>query len=589
MSVGRAALTVGGLTALSRVAGFARDLLIAAALGAGPVADAFFVSLKLANFLRRLFAEGAFAAAFVPLYGRLRAAEGPAAAARFAGEALAVLALVLAGVVVLGELAMPWLVRGLATGFAPGSLQYELAIDLGRITFPYLLLISLAALFASALQAGQRFAAAAFAPVLLNLALIAALLATRARGGDAAHALAWGVLAAGVLQLAWVAVAAWRTGLAPSLQAPRPSPEVRRLGRLVGPGLLGIGVVQLNLLVASWFATHLPPGTVSYLFYADRLVQLPLGIVGVALGTALLPALSRTVREGALSHEVLNRALELGLLLALPAAVGLALLAQPIVTVLFERGAFGPAASLATAQVLAALALGLPAQVLAKVLAPGFFAREDTATPVRVAAMRAGGERGRGHPAHAGAGPCRLGAGALAVELGERGRHGLAPCPPRPASARRSAAPPRRRPGRGRPGHGRRAARDGRPAGRAGADGAGAGDRRRRGRVPAGRLGRRRGRPRLLAPHLARLTMAARPCVKRVPATTRADSCRAAYSPASSRPRASTSATIWVRSATGCGCSRPTSASTAWSTSTRSPPCTRPRRCAPTPARRQRR
>ena len=385
MSVGRAALTVGGLTALSRVAGFARDLLIAAALGAGPVADAFFVSLKLANFLRRLFAEGAFAAAFVPLYGRLRAAEGPAAAARFAGEALAVLALVLAGVVVLGELAMPWLVRGLATGFAPGSLQYELAIDLGRITFPYLLLISLAALFASALQAGQRFAAAAFAPVLLNLVLIAALLATRARGGDAAHALAWGVLVAGVLQLAWVAVAAWRAGLAPSLQAPRPSPEVRRLGRLVGPGLLGIGVVQLNLLVASWFATHLPPGTVSYLFYADRLVQLPLGIVGVALGTALLPALSRTVREGALSHEVLNRALELGLLLALPAAVGLALLAQPIVTVLFERGAFGPAASLATAQVLAALALGLPAQVLAKVLAPGFFAREDTATPVRVA------------------------------------------------------------------------------------------------------------------------------------------------------------------------------------------------------------
>ena len=386
MSVGRAALTVGGLTTLSRVAGFARDLLMAAALGAGPVADAFFVSLKLANFLRRLFAEGAFAAAFVPLYARLRAGEGAAAAARFAGEALAVLALVLAGVVLLGELTMPWLVRGLATGFAPGSLRYTFAVDLGRITFPYLLLISLAALFASALQAGQRFAAAAFAPVLLNLVLIATLLATGARGADAAHALAWGVLVAGVLQLAWVAAAARRARLAPSLQAPRLSPELRRLGRLIGPGLLGIGVVQLNLLVASWFATHLPAGTVSYLFYADRLVQLPLGIVGVALGTALLPALSRTVRDGALSHEVLNRALELGLLLALPAAVGLAVLALPIVTVLFERGAFGPAASPATAQVLAALALGLPAQVLAKVLAPGFFAREDTATPVRVAA-----------------------------------------------------------------------------------------------------------------------------------------------------------------------------------------------------------
>ncbi len=390
MTVGRAALTVGGLTGLSRIAGFGRDLLIAAALGAGPVADAFFVSLKLANFLRRLFAEGAFAAAFVPLYARLRAQDGAITAGRFAGEALAALALVLAGVTVLGELLMPWLVRGLATGFAPGSQQYDLAVELGRITFPYLFLISLAALFASVLQAGQRFAAAALAPVLLNLVLIVILLATRATGEAAAHALAWGVLVAGVLQLAWVAAAARYAGLAPLLEPPRLSPEVRRLGRLIGPGMLGIGVLQLNLLVASWFATHLPAGTVSYLFYADRLVQLPLGIVGVALGTALLPALSRKARQGMVSRDVLNRALELGLLLGLPAAVGLAMLAQPIVTVLFERGAFGPAASLATAQVLAALALGLPAQVLAKVVAPGFFAFEDTATPVRVAVLALG-------------------------------------------------------------------------------------------------------------------------------------------------------------------------------------------------------
>lgn len=387
MSVGRAALTVGSLTALSRVAGLGRDLLIAAALGAGPVADAFFVSLKLANFLRRLFAEGAFAAAFVPLYARLRARGGAAAAAKFAGQTLAVLTPVLVGIVLLGLLLMPWLVRGLASGFAPGSLQYELAIDLGRITFPYLLLISLTALFASVLQASQHFAAAAFAPVLLNLVLVAALLTTHAEGARAAHVLAWGMLVAGVAQLVWLAVAAWRTGLAPSLQVPRLSPDLRRLGLLIGPGLLGIGVIQLNLLVASWFATHLPAGTVSHLFYADRLIQLPLGIVGVALATALLPALSRTVRQGALVHEALNRALELALLLALPAAVGLALLAQPIVTVLFQRGAFDPAASLATAQILAVLALGLPAQVLAKVLAPGFFACEDTATPVRVAAL----------------------------------------------------------------------------------------------------------------------------------------------------------------------------------------------------------
>jgi putative peptidoglycan lipid II flippase len=385
MSLGRATFTVGGFTALSRLAGFARDVLIAAALGAGPVADAFFVSLKLANFLRRLFAEGAFAAAFVPLFARLRAGDGDRAALRFASEALTVLALTLAGVVVLGELLMPLLVRALATGFAPGSLQFTLAVELGRITFPYLLSISMAALVSGMLQAGQRFAAAAFAPVLLNVVLIATLLSTRAEGAAAARMLAWGVTGAGVLQFAWVGLAAARAGLAPRFGIPSLSGPVRRLLALIGPGILGVGVVQINLLVSSWFATHLPAGTVAYLFYADRLVQLPLGIVGVALGTALLPALSVAAREGRLAQGVLNRAVELALLLALPAAVGLGLLAQPIIHVLFERGAFGPQATLATGQVLAALAPGLPAYVLIKVLAPGFYAREDTRTPVRVA------------------------------------------------------------------------------------------------------------------------------------------------------------------------------------------------------------
>ena len=303
------------------------------------------------------------------------------------GEALGVLALTLVAVVLLGELLMPWLVRVMAAGFAPGSLQFALSVELGRLTFPYLLFISLGALFSGLLQAGGRFAAAAFAPVLLNLILIAALLLTRAAGQEAARLLAWGVAGAGLVQLAWVGVAAVRAGLAPRLAAPRLSPAVRRLLALIGPGVLGIGVVQINLLVSSWFATHLPAGTVAYLFYADRLVQLPLGIVGVALGTALLPALSHAVREGNLAQGVLNRAVELALLLALPAAVGLFLLAQPIIHVLFERGAFGPAASLATGQVLAWLALGVPALVLGKVLAPGFYAREDTRTPVRVAAV----------------------------------------------------------------------------------------------------------------------------------------------------------------------------------------------------------
>lgn len=387
MSLGRATLTVGGFTALSRIAGFARDLLVAAALGAGPVTDAFFVSLKLANLLRRLFAEGAFGAAFVPLYTRLQADADTGAASRFAGEAMAVLGLALLPIVLLGELLMPWLVRVLATGFAPGSLQYDLSVALGRITFPYLLFISMAAMFSGVLQAGQRFAAAAFAPILLNLVLIVLLLASGAEGVAAARLLAWGVTSAGLLQLLWVAVATARAGLAPPLRWPRLSPQVRRLLRLMGPGALGIGVIQLNLLVGSWFATHLPPGTVSYLFYADRLVQLPLGLVGVALGTALLPALSRAALEGEAARAVLNRALELALLVGLPAAFGLGFLARPIVAVLFERGAFGAEASVATAEVLAGLALGLPGYVLAKVLAPGFYAREDTATPVWIAAI----------------------------------------------------------------------------------------------------------------------------------------------------------------------------------------------------------
>ena len=386
MSLGRATLTVGGLTALSRVAGFARDLLVAAALGAGPVADAFFVSLKLANFLRRLFAEGAFSAAFVPLFARIAEAEGRRQAARFAGQVLSVLALALAGVVLAGEILMPWLVRGLATGFEPDSVRFTLSVELGRLTFPYLFFISLAALLSGVLQAGHRFAAAAFAPVLLNAVLIAVLLLSGAKGGPAARLLAWGVAAAGALQLAWVAVAAARAGLMPRPTAPRLPPPVRRLLALIGPGVLGIGVVQANLLVGSWFATHLPAGTVAYLFYADRLVQLPLGIVGVALGTALLPALSQAERQGQVAHGMLNRAIELALLLGLPAAVGLGVLAEPIIRMLFERGAFGGEATLATSQVLAGLALGLPAYVLAKVLAPAFYAREDTRAPVRVAA-----------------------------------------------------------------------------------------------------------------------------------------------------------------------------------------------------------
>lgn len=390
MSLIRAAFTVGALTLASRLLGFLRDLLIAAVLGAGVAADAFFVAFKLANMLRRLFAEGAFNAGFVPLFARTLEQEGSERARAFACHAFAVMLAILLAVVALAELSMPWLVRVLATGFAPGSERYLLAVELARLTFPYLMLISLAALVGGVLNSVGRFAAAAFAPILLNLALVAALGLAIALRASAAHALAWGVLVAGVAQLGLLLAVAARLGwpLRPRWPSPADRPRLVRLWRLVLPGAAGAGVYQLNLVVDTWFASHLPTGAVSYLFYADRLVQLPLGLIGAALGTALLPLLARQLRGGrdeAARHNF-DRALELALLASLPAAIGLATLASPIVSVLFERGAFDRVATQATAAALAAFAAGLPAYVLIKVLATGFFAREDTRTPVLVAA-----------------------------------------------------------------------------------------------------------------------------------------------------------------------------------------------------------
>ncbi len=382
-----AVATVGGITLISRVLGFLRDMLMAAVLGAGPLADAFLVAFKLPNFLRRLFAEGAFSAGFVPLFARLIEHDGRASARDFAEQVQALLALVLAVVVALGLLAMPWLVAALAPGFAGDGLRQASAIELSRITFVYILFIALVALYGGVLNALGRFAAAAAAPIVLNTVLLLALLASLALGGSAAHWLAWGVALAGAAQLAWLALALRRAGWILRLRRPRLTPEIRRLFGLILPGLLGAGVAQLSLFADVVFASLLPAGALSYLYYADRLAQLPLGVIGVAVGTALLPLLARQLRAGELAAAAAsqNRAIELALLLTLPAAVGLAVLAEPIVTVLFARGAFDPAAASATAQALAAYALGLPAYVLIKVLAPGFFAREDTRTPVVLA------------------------------------------------------------------------------------------------------------------------------------------------------------------------------------------------------------
>ncbi len=386
MALVRSLATVGGYTGISRVLGFLRDILIAAALGTGPVADAFFVAFRLPNLFRRLFAEGAFNAAFVPLFARRLEEGGEAAARAFAEHSLAVL---LTSVLALSALAMafmPWLMVVLAPGFLADPEKYDLAVQLSRITFPYLLFMALVALFGGVLNSLYKFAAAAAAPILLNVVFIAALVLVLPRTGHPGQVLAWSVAAAGVGQFLLLAIAAHRAGMDLCLPRPRLTPGVRRLLKLMGPGIASAGAMQINLMVGTIIAS-LQAGAVSYLYYADRVYQLPLGLIGVAFGIVLLPELSRKLRAGAEGEAMtsLNRGLEFALLLTLPASVALLVIPWPIVIVLFERGAFGREASEATAWALGAYACGLPAFVLVKLLQPAFFAREDTVTPLKMA------------------------------------------------------------------------------------------------------------------------------------------------------------------------------------------------------------
>lgn len=388
MSLVRAFATVSGLTAVSRVLGYGRDVLIAAALGAGVSADAFFVAFKLPNFFRRLFAEGAFAAAFVPVFARSLEGEGREEARRLADQTLAVLASVLLVLVLAVEIAMPLLIALMAPGFTDDPEKFSLTVALTRITFPYLLFVSLVALFGGMLTSSGRFAAFAAAPILLNLALIAAALVARASPElGAGHALAWGVSLGGVAQLLLLIVALRRAGLMPRLCLPRLTPGVKKILVLFGPAAFGAGIVQINLLVDQFIASFLPTGAISYLYYADRINQLPLGVIGIAVGTALLPLLSRQIEAGdqEAANDSQSRAVELVMVFCLPSAAALTVIARPIIAALFERGAFDAATTDASAAALVAFAVGLPAYVLIKVFAPGFFARQDTKTPVKIA------------------------------------------------------------------------------------------------------------------------------------------------------------------------------------------------------------
>jgi putative peptidoglycan lipid II flippase len=387
MKLYRGFATVGTMTILSRVLGFARDVLIAAVLGTSYVADAFFVAFRIPNMFRRLFAEGAFDSAFIPLFATRLHADGPDAARIFAGQALSGLVVLHVAVTVLAEIAMPWLMLLLAPGFSSDPDKFALAVLLARIALPYLAFMSLVALYTGVLNAFGRFAVAAFAPTLLNVVLIAVLLGFIASGSanqsTAGVALAWGIAASGLVQVIVVVAAAAKLGMRVSWQRPQLTPDMRRLVTLALPGVVAGGMAQITVVISTIIAT-LQDRVVSWLYYADRLFQLPLGVIGVAIGVVLLPTLSHKLRSGdhgaALASE--NRALEFALLLTLPSAVALFLAAEPIMRVLFERGAFTAVDTRATAAMLAALALGLPAYVMIKVLHPSFFAREDTKTPM---------------------------------------------------------------------------------------------------------------------------------------------------------------------------------------------------------------
>jgi putative peptidoglycan lipid II flippase len=378
-------LTLGGWTLLSRGAGFARDMMMAAYLGAGPVADAFNVAFSLPNMFRRFFAEGAFNMAFVPMFSKkLEAGEDPKGFARAAFSGLTTVLIVVS---ILGTIAMPWLVWAMASGFV-GDARFDLAVLYGRIGFSYLLFISLVALLSGILNAHGRFTEAGFVPVLMNLMFIAAMQIAARSGWEMGLTLAWTVPLTGIAQLAFTWVSAARMGyrLFPGL--PRLTADIKRLAVIAAPALLAGGVVQINLLVGRTVASP-TEGAISWLVYADRLYQLPLGVVGIAIGTVLLPDLSRRLRAGDAQggRDSFNRGTEFALALTLPAAVALVVIAFPLTQVLYQRGAFGAADTAATALVLAIYGAGLPAFVLHKVLQPLYYAREDSRSPFRYAVV----------------------------------------------------------------------------------------------------------------------------------------------------------------------------------------------------------
>ena len=387
MALYRAFATVGSMTMISRLLGFLRDILIAFVLGTGLVADAFFVAFRFPNLFRRLFGEGAFNAAFVPLFAKKLEGEGKQTAETFAKNIAGLLITALLITTALAEIAMPWLIYIIAPGFDETPEKLDLAVLLTRITFPYLACMSLVALLSGMLNTLGKFAAAAAVPILLNIILIAVMGLTIAMDWSETHQagilLSWGVAIAGFVQLFLLIFYVRKEGYSLKPSRPKLTPDAKKFLKLSVPGVIAGGITQINIMIGTIIAS-MQASAVSYLYYADRLYQLPLGIVGIAIGVVLLPELSKQLRAG--NHETVmnsqNRALEFSALLTLPAAIALFIIPEALIKVLFERGAFDAIATTATATALAAFAIGLPSFVLIKVFSPGFFANEDTKTPM---------------------------------------------------------------------------------------------------------------------------------------------------------------------------------------------------------------
>ncbi|WP_164118851.1 murein biosynthesis integral membrane protein MurJ [Sphingorhabdus sp. Alg239-R122] len=385
---------IGGMTMVSRLFGFVRDVLIARILGASALSDAWQLAFQMPNIFRRLFAEGAFSAAFVPLFnGKMEESEGRGAAQGFVTEVLSVFVPILLLFTAVMMIIMPGAIWVL-DDFGRGGRSSDFAVSLARITFPYLGLISVTTLFAAILNSLSRFTAAAAAPILLNICMITGMLGVLYIDGGhdtkrAAYVLAFAVAIAGLLQMFWLYYWARKSGFRFHLARPKFTEDVRMLGRLIVPAIFGAGIYQVSRFVDLFFLGRLQEGSFTYLAMADRLNQLPLGIIGIALGTAILPALSRFIAKDDTggAQRVQSNAIELGMLLTVPAAVGLYFTAQPLVSAIYLGGKYGMADVDMTAAVVSMLVIGLPAYVLVKVLTPAFFARKDTRTPVMTAAI----------------------------------------------------------------------------------------------------------------------------------------------------------------------------------------------------------